>query len=99
MADPAVREMDVQFRLLGDVEVQIGEQLVDVGHARQRCVLVALLVEPNRPVDPDQLLDRVWADRPPLRARNALAGYLSRLRQVLNGADGVQITRRSGATS
>lgn len=88
--------MRVDFRLLGDVEVRVGERLVDVGHARQRCVLVALLVEANRPVAPDRLLDRVWADRPPQRARNALAGYLSRLRQALGDADGVRIVHRPG---
>jgi DNA-binding SARP family transcriptional activator len=88
--------MRVDFRLLGDVEVRVGERLVNVGHARQRCVLVALLVEANHPVAPDRLLDRVWADRPPQRARNALAGYLSRLRQALGDADAVQIVHRPG---
>jgi DNA-binding SARP family transcriptional activator len=75
--------MAVTFQLLGDVNVRIDGQEVDVGHARQRCVLVALLVQANRVVPVDQLLDWVWADRPPQRARNALSGYVSRLRQVL----------------
>jgi DNA-binding SARP family transcriptional activator/pimeloyl-ACP methyl ester carboxylesterase len=84
----------VEFRLLGDVEVRADGRLVDVGHARQRCVLVVLLVEANRVVSVDQLLDRVWADRPPQRARRALSGYLSRLRQVLAAAGDVAITRQ-----
>jgi DNA-binding SARP family transcriptional activator/tetratricopeptide (TPR) repeat protein len=88
--------MTVDFRLLGDVEVRIDDSLVDVGHARQRCVLVALLLEVNRPVPPDQLLERVWAGRYPHRARNVLSGYLSRLRRALAGADGVSITRQPG---
>ncbi len=87
--------MAVEFRLLGDVEARLDGQQLEIGHARQRCVLVALLVEVNRPIPLDQLVDRVWADQPPHRARNALAGYLSRLRHVL-AADDVVIARQPG---
>ena len=85
-----------RFGLLGEVEAWVGGQLVGVGHARQRCVLVALLVDANRVVSIDRLVDRVWADRPPHRSREALYTYLSRLRQVLAGADDVRVTRHSG---
>ena len=86
--------MAVEFRLLGDVEVLVDGRPVEIGHARQRCVLVALLVDVKRPVPADQLIDRVWADEPPHRVRNALAGYLSRLRTLLG--DGVSINREPG---
>ena len=66
--------MTAEIRLLGDVEVHVGEQLVDVGHSRQRCVLVALLAEPARVVSVERLIDRVWGDRLPRRPRNALYG-------------------------
>jgi predicted ATPase/DNA-binding SARP family transcriptional activator len=88
--------MAVEFRLLGDVEAWLDGRRLEIGHARQRCVLVALLVDVNRPVPADQLVDRVWADEPPHRARNALAGYLSRLRTLLADADDVAITREPG---
>jgi predicted ATPase/DNA-binding SARP family transcriptional activator len=84
--------MAAEFRLLGEVEALVDGRRLDIGHARQRCVLASLLVDVNRPVSVDQLIDRVWADEPPSRARNALAGYLSRLRALL-GEAGVQITR------
>ncbi|SMD27033.1 DNA-binding transcriptional activator of the SARP family [Kibdelosporangium aridum] len=83
----------VEFRLLGEIEAQQGGQLVDLGHARQRCVLVTLLVEADQVVQVDQLLDRVWGERPPTRARDSLYSYLSRLRQILPDVD---IVRRSG---
>jgi DNA-binding SARP family transcriptional activator len=67
----------VEFRVLGDVAVHADDRSIEVGHARQRCVLAVLLVEVNRPVSADQLCERVWATQPPQRARNALAGYLS----------------------
>lgn len=88
--------MTVEFRLLGDVAARLDGRDLDAGHARQRCVLAALLVDVGRPVRPDQLVDRVWADRPPYRARNALSAYLSRLRGVLADADGVRISREPG---
>lgn len=85
--------MTVEFRLLGDVEVWVDGQRLDIGHARRQCVLVALLVDVNHAVSPELLVDRVWSDRPPRRARNSLAGYVSRLRSLLTDIDGVTISR------
>ena len=87
--------MAVEFRILGDVEAWAGGQRLDLGPARQRCVLVALLIDANRLVPTDQLIDRVWSDELPHRARNSLAGYLSRLRQVI-ASDDVEIARQHG---
>ncbi|MCP3800651.1 NB-ARC domain-containing protein [Allokutzneria sp. A3M-2-11 16] len=81
----------MQFRLFGGVAAWVDDQLVDVGHARRQCVLVALLVEANRPVSAEQLIERVWGDCPPNSARNALHGYLARLRTA-----GLEINRNPG---
>ncbi|MFM9696725.1 BTAD domain-containing putative transcriptional regulator [Streptomyces europaeiscabiei] len=88
--------MTVEFDLLGSVEARVDGRIVDLGHARQRCVLAVLLVDANQVVSVEQLVERVWADRPPQRARNTLYGYLSRLRQALAIAEGADIVRRSG---
>jgi DNA-binding SARP family transcriptional activator/tetratricopeptide (TPR) repeat protein len=81
----------VEFRLLGDVEVRVGNARLDVGHARQRCVLVALLLNANRSVPADQLIERVWGLHPPAGARRVLSTYVSRLRRALRPADRVSI--------
>lgn len=94
----------MEFRLLGGVEAIRDGAPVEVGHARQQCVLAALLVDANTLVTADQLVDRVWGEQPPLRARNTLHSYIARLRRVLTPAETtteasggeVRIGRRSG---
>ncbi|MEV6442916.1 BTAD domain-containing putative transcriptional regulator [Amycolatopsis sp. NPDC051716] len=88
--------MPVRFRLLGTIEAEVDGRPVDLGHARQRCVLAALLVDVNQPVPVGRLADRVWADRPPDRARRSLASYVSRLRRRLAGAEDVDIAYGPG---
>ncbi|MET9627812.1 BTAD domain-containing putative transcriptional regulator [Lentzea sp. NPDC006480] len=85
--------MGLGFGFLGDVVVTRDGQELKTGHARQQCVLAVLAVQAGRPVSLDQLTDRVWGDDPPAKPRDALHGYLYRLRQVLG--DDV-IVRKSG---
>jgi DNA-binding SARP family transcriptional activator len=85
----------MEFRLLGDVEVVADGRLVDIGHARQQWVLVALLLDANRAVSVDDLGDRIWDGRPPQSWRETIYGYVSRLRSALTGLD-VEIARRPG---
>jgi len=80
--------MVVQFRVLGGTEVLVDGELVDVGHAKQRGVLGVLLTHANRPVPTDQLLDRIWGEHTPLRGRETLYGYLTRLRSALRATKG-----------
>jgi DNA-binding SARP family transcriptional activator/tetratricopeptide (TPR) repeat protein len=82
----------VELRVLGDVEAWAGDRRIEVGHARQRCVLAVLLVETNRVVTVDQLLERVWSEQLPQRGRHVLRTYLSRLRVLLSPV-GVGIER------
>ncbi|WP_034217483.1 AfsR/SARP family transcriptional regulator [Actinoplanes subtropicus] len=88
--------MGVEFRVLGDVELLVGGRRVDVGHARQRNVLLALLIDINRVVPADQIVERVWAGRPPQRARGALYNYVSRLRRIVAEGQDASIVRATG---
>ncbi|MGZ3143744.1 AfsR/SARP family transcriptional regulator [Lentzea chajnantorensis] len=85
----------VEFRLLGTVTAGRGDQVVELGHGRRRCVLAALLVDANQVVSADQLLDRAWGDAVPRQGRDTLYAYLSRLRRACRGLE-VEITRRCG---
>jgi DNA-binding SARP family transcriptional activator/tetratricopeptide (TPR) repeat protein len=98
LAGPSSATMDLL--LLGPVELQVGDLLVDMGHLRQRAVLAALAVDAGRLVTTETVVGRVWDDQPPTHARRGLHAYLSRIRQVLRqvGTDGVapiEVLRRN----
>ncbi|MEU1183812.1 BTAD domain-containing putative transcriptional regulator [Streptomyces sp. NPDC005820] len=83
----------MRFGVLGVIEAWQGTMLMDLGHSRQRHVLGALLVDADRAVPADALLERVWGEQLPQRGREALYAYLSRLRQALPGTDIVREQR------
>ncbi|MFD5315754.1 BTAD domain-containing putative transcriptional regulator [Streptomyces sp. NPDC127098] len=85
----------LEIRLLGPVEVRLDGNLVNIGHAKQRHVLAALLMDANNPVPSSQLISRVWGENPPRRADKTLYSYLSRLRTTLP-AGHLGVVRRDG---
>ncbi|MFB9905734.1 AfsR/SARP family transcriptional regulator [Allokutzneria oryzae] len=77
--------MDVFLGVLGPMRAEHAGAEIDLGHARQRCVLAVLVAEANHVVSLDTLAERVWGERQPQRAHPVLRSYLSRLRSVLPG--------------
>jgi DNA-binding SARP family transcriptional activator len=89
--------MATEFRLLGDIEVNVDGRAVGAGHARRRCVLAVLAAGANRVVLVDELIDRVWGDqRLPGDPRNAVHTYISLLRRALGAAGDAGITLQAG---
>ncbi|WP_128510785.1 AfsR/SARP family transcriptional regulator [Streptomyces inhibens] len=84
--------MAVEICLLHTIGAQVDGREVDLGHLRQRQVLAALLVDANRPVSVERLIDRLWGECPPQRAATTLYSYVSRLRRVIEEL-GVSISR------
>jgi ABC-type branched-subunit amino acid transport system substrate-binding protein/DNA-binding SARP family transcriptional activator len=76
----------VEFRVLGPLEAIDGGVTLTLGGPRQRLVLAYLILEANRVVPTDRLIDRIWGDEPPDAARGALFAYISRLRKLLGTA-------------
>src|SRR5579862_1365379 len=72
-----------QFRLLGPLEVTVDGEPVALGGQKQRALLATLLLEPNRIVSGDRLIDAVWGELPPETARNTVQVYVSQLRKRL----------------
>ncbi len=88
--------MEVEFRMLGELDLLVGGRPVRIGQARERAALIALLTELNLPVPLDDLADRIWGDRLPRRPREALYSILSRLRRVFADVDTVAIGKQPG---
>ena len=84
----------MQVRLLGSMEVTIQGRPVRLGGKRQRAVLALLLLDTNRRVSRDRLIEDLWDGRPPPEAIQTLQSYVSRLRRLLGQE--VQITARQG---
>lgn len=74
----------MEFRLLGPVEVvDDSGARIELAANRLRVLLAALLLQPNRVVGAQALVDTLWEDELPARPRSALQTYISRLRTML----------------
>jgi DNA-binding SARP family transcriptional activator len=72
-----------RYRLLGPVSAETDAGPVRLGGPKQRTVLAALLLNANRPVSEDQLIDLLWEDAPPSSARGQLQLRVFELRKLL----------------
>jgi len=73
----------VEYRVLGPLEVREGDRSLPLGGAKQRALLALLLIDANRVVSRDRLIDELWGDRPPDTAVQTVQVYISRLRKLL----------------
>jgi DNA-binding SARP family transcriptional activator len=77
----------MEFRVLGPVEVVRGEgdqaRALPIPAARRRALLALLLLQPNRLVSREVLIDHLWNGAPPDGAIGTLQSYVSRLRGTL----------------
>jgi YVTN family beta-propeller protein len=85
---------ELRFRLLGPLEAERDGTRLDLGPRKQRAVLALLLLEANRVVPTERLIDELWGDAPPETARSALQVYVAGLRKAL-GEDGASLLTRS----
>jgi DNA-binding SARP family transcriptional activator len=96
--DPPRRSIDVEFRILGPLEVWAGgTRLADSGE-RSGALLALLLLNANRVVSIDQLIDELWGEDPPASGAKAVQVRVSQLRKafVEAGVGDLIVTRRSG---
>jgi len=83
MKERSVYGRPMQFRVLGPLEVDAGDGPIPLGGPKQRAVLANLLVRANQVVPAETLIDEVWGEEPPEKARNTLQTYVSNLRKTL----------------
>jgi ABC-type transport system substrate-binding protein/DNA-binding SARP family transcriptional activator len=73
----------VVFRVLGPLEVCLDGAPVKIGGARQRALLAMLLLNANRAVSRERLIDELLSDARPETADHTLRVQVSRLRSVI----------------
>lgn len=73
----------ISFEVLGPFAVRYGPTAMPIGNGRHRVVLARLALTANTTVSRDELVDVLWADRPPVSAVNLIHSYVSRLRRTL----------------
>ena len=91
------RGVDVEYRILGPVEVIVDGRPLDLGPRKQRSLFALLLIHANRTVSTDRILEALWGED--ARGKeNALWVYISRLRTVLGEvtSDDVLVTKDHG---
>jgi DNA-binding SARP family transcriptional activator len=73
----------MEFRILGPLEIRDEGQVVEFGAGKPRALLAILLLNANRVVSSDVLIESLWGERPPDTANKALQVYVSQLRKAL----------------
>src|SRR5215475_13381118 len=84
----------MQFALLGPLEANDGAGQIRFGGRKQRALLARLLLDANRTVATDRLVDDLWGADVPESAQKMVHIYVSQLRKVL--PDGRLQTRPPG---
>ncbi len=73
----------LDFRILGPLEVSDAGEPIQLHGQKQRALLALLLLEPNRVVSTDRLVDALWGEEPPRTAGTSLQNFISQLRKLL----------------
>lgn len=84
----------IEYLLLGPLEVRAGTGALALGGAKQRALLALLLLNANRVLARERLIDELWGENPPETAVKAVQVYVSQLRKLL--PPGALVTRPPG---
>ncbi|MDA0166058.1 winged helix-turn-helix domain-containing protein [Solirubrobacter ginsenosidimutans] len=87
----------MQIRLLGHLEANVDDRLLELGGSKQRAVLAMLGLEANQLVSADRLIEGLWGEEPPASAAKMVQTYVWRLRRVIAADAGAEIVTRGRA--
>ena len=94
LAFAAWKESPIRASILGTLEISVDGRDVTPTAAKQRALLICLLLDIGRAVSADRLIEAVWGAHPPVSAGNLLTVYVSQLRRAI-GAEAIE-TRAGG---
>ncbi|MBW0016685.1 MAG: FHA domain-containing protein [Mycobacterium sp.] len=75
-----------RFGLLGPLLMTVSDVPVPLGTPKQRALLAMLLINRNRAVGTESLIDATWDQSPVPAARTSIHSYVSNLRRLLSDA-------------
>ena len=75
----------VELRVLGPLEVRVGNTAVPLAGTKQRTLVATLLLRANEVVSVEALIEEIWREAPPPSAPHSLEAYVSRARQLFAG--------------
>lgn len=84
----------MEFRILGPLEVARDGQVLPALANKPRALLALLVLHRGAAISLDDLVDALWAERPPATATKSVQVYVSQLRRLLG--EGVVETRGRG---
>lgn len=74
---------DLWFGVLGRLQVWRNGSELDPGGPKQRSVLTMLVINANKPLSVDRIVEELWLENPPPSAVATLQAYVSTLRRIL----------------
>ena len=77
----------IGFGILGPLLMTVKGTPMPLGTPKQRAVLAALLINRNRAVGTDSLVNAAWDQSPAPAARASIHSYVSNLRRILSSAE------------
>nr|MDP9336118.1 TIR domain-containing protein [Actinomycetota bacterium] len=98
----ADRHAGAMFRVLGPLEVRVGDRAIALGGAKQRSLLALLLTEVNHVVPVARMVEALWGEDADDAASNSLHRHVSSLRKAVApaaaalGVDELVCTQRPG---
>ena len=92
----ATETEQVEFGILGTLEVRVGGVPITMRQGLTRSVLLALLLRPNQTVSTDLLIEDLYGEELPAHPLNALQVQVSYLRKVLSDAGMEDMLRTEG---
>ncbi|MFJ3189859.1 MULTISPECIES: AfsR/SARP family transcriptional regulator [Streptomyces] len=75
----------LHFALLGPMEIRVDGEVRTPSPPMARRVLAVLLTHADRVVPTELLIDELWGEHPPKRARKTVQTYICHLRKALGG--------------
>jgi len=89
----------MEFRILGPVEAIEGSRSLSLGGAKQQALLAVLVLNANRAVSTDRLIDALWGERAPDGAAHTVQVFVSQFRKAFRvdgSSDELLVTQGRG---